>query len=250
MNGKPLARSRPTNNQLLYKAYFRWDHNTHELQPGTILPDDTEACPSVTSAFLQILATIHQVEAARVNKPRNVLRILSTNTRRTKVVELSSGTHRVAEDPRKHSLADGEGGHYSTNLDRNRYGSDNNYLFTVTRFDLEALGMCPCMVDIEIIDTRNGNEAQLVCAGTGACTCNDPTRKQLADLSYYPQETRAPSPPPAREMRRVASAGNLMKRSGSAAQLAGGGGGGWGRGGVFGVGKGQLGLKRLQWKGK
>lgn len=23
-----------------------------------------------------------------------------------------------------------EGGHYSTNLDRNRYGSDNNYLFT------------------------------------------------------------------------------------------------------------------------
>jgi len=95
--------------------------------------------------------------------------------------------------------------------------------------------MCPCMVDIEIIDTRNGNEAQLVCAGTGACTCNDPTRKQLADLSYYPQETRAPSPPPAREMRRVASAGNLMKRSGSAAQLAGGGGGGgMGMGGMIG----------------
>lgn len=149
------------------------------------------------------------------------------------MVELSSGTHRVAEDPRKHSLADGEGGHYSTNLDRNRYGSDNNYLFTVTRFDLEALGMCPCMVDIEIIDTRNGNEAQLVCAGTDACTCNDPTRKQLADLSYYPQETRAPSPPPAREMRRVASAGNLMKRSGSAAQLA-AAAGGMGMGGMIG----------------
>ena len=46
------------------------------------------------------------------------------------VVELSSGTHRVADDLRRHSLADGEGGHYSTNLDRNRYGSDNNYLFT------------------------------------------------------------------------------------------------------------------------
>lgn len=123
--------------------------------------------------------------------------ILSTNTRRTKVVELSTGTHRVADELRRHSLTDGcacwarwarcghtpqpasrlgsqlvlpllllllldaagccrfgrpwqlagrdrrvrhraaaaarrcrEGGHYSTNLDRNRYGSDNNYLFT------------------------------------------------------------------------------------------------------------------------
>ena len=59
-----------------------------------------------------------------------MLAILSTNTRRTKVVELSTGTHRVADDLRRHSLTDGEGGHYSTNLDRNRYGSDNNYLFT------------------------------------------------------------------------------------------------------------------------
>ena len=56
--------------------------------------------------------------------------MLSANTRRTKVVELSTGTHRVADELRRHSLADGEGGHYSTNLDRNRYGSDNNYLFT------------------------------------------------------------------------------------------------------------------------
>jgi hypothetical protein len=46
------------------------------------------------------------------------------------VVELSTGTHRVADELRRHSLSDGEGGHYSTNLDRNRYGSDNNYLFT------------------------------------------------------------------------------------------------------------------------
>jgi hypothetical protein len=45
-------------------------------------------------------------------------------------VELSTGTHRVADELRRHSLSDGEGGHYSTNLDRNRYGSDNNYLFT------------------------------------------------------------------------------------------------------------------------
>jgi len=49
----------------------------------------------VTSAFLQILATIHNVEACRVSNPRNILSILSTNTRRTKVVEMSTGTHRV-----------------------------------------------------------------------------------------------------------------------------------------------------------
>lgn len=142
----------------------------------------TEACASVTSAFLQVLATIQRVESSRLDCPRNVLQvrgaagrrrltmrqaglagcmrshrrcaarlcvprplrllllliprtcsapqILSTNTRRTKVVELSTGTHRVADELRRHSLTDGEGGHYSTNLDRNRYGSDNNYLFT------------------------------------------------------------------------------------------------------------------------
>lgn len=61
----------------------------------------TEACASVTSAFLQVLATLADVEASRTDKPRNILHILSTNTRRTKVVELSSGTHR---------WVDGEGG--------------------------------------------------------------------------------------------------------------------------------------------
>lgn len=54
------------------------------------------------------------------------------------VVELSTGTHRVADELRRHSLSDGEGGHYSTNLDRNRYGSDNNYLFTGGRCCLHA----------------------------------------------------------------------------------------------------------------
>lgn len=202
-----------------YKAYFRWDHYTNDVAPGIELPEGTEACPSVTSAFLQILATIHNVEAARIDKPRNILRILSSNTRRTKVVELA-GAHRMTDDPRKHCLPDGEGGYFTTNLDRNRYGSDNNYLFTVTRFDLEALGLCPGLVDIEIIDTRNGNEAQLVTAGA-ECTCEDPTRKELNDISYYaatsggqagpaasPQARAAPASPE-REMRRVASAGHL-----------------------------------------
>lgn len=56
--------------------------------------------------------------------------MLSTNTRRTKVVELSTGTHRVPDELKRHYLSDGEGGQYSTNLDRNRYGNDDNYLFT------------------------------------------------------------------------------------------------------------------------
>jgi hypothetical protein len=59
-----------------------------------------------------------------------MLQILSNNTRRTKVVELSTGTHRVPDELRKHYLSDGEGGQYSTNLDRNRYGNDDQYLFT------------------------------------------------------------------------------------------------------------------------
>ncbi|KAG2446385.1 hypothetical protein HXX76_000970 [Chlamydomonas incerta] len=102
---------------------------------------------------------------------RNVLQILSSNTRRTKVVELSSGTHRVPDELKKHYLSDGEGGQYSTNLDRNRYGNDDNYLFTVIRYDLEFLGLCPCMVDVEIIDAKQGNSSIIVSAGTEVCTC-------------------------------------------------------------------------------
>ncbi|KAH7624228.1 hypothetical protein Ndes2526B_g01488 [Nannochloris sp. 'desiccata'] len=226
MNGvKPPGRSRPTNNQLLYKAHFRWRHYTQELAEGTDQPEGTEACASVTSAFLQVLATVHNVESSRINKPRNILHILSTNTRRTKVVELSTGTHRVADELRRHSLSDGEGGHYSTNLDRNRYGSDNNYLFTVTRYNLECLGLCPCLVDIEIVDTRNGNESQLVTAGEAACSCNSPERAELADVSHFAgSNPRAAPPSPHREMRRVASAGALNG--------VGGGGGGLGLRGV------------------
>jgi hypothetical protein len=37
---------------------------------------------------------------------------------------------RVPDELRKHYLSDGEGGQYSTNLDRNRYGNDDQYLFT------------------------------------------------------------------------------------------------------------------------
>ena len=94
------------------------------------MPTETDPCASVTAAFLQALHVLHVAESCRAGERRNVLAILSNNTRRTKVVELSSGTHRVPDELRKHYLSDGEGGQYSTNLDRNRYGNDDQYLFT------------------------------------------------------------------------------------------------------------------------
>ena len=40
------------------------------------------------------------------------------------------GLSRVPEELKKHYLSDSEGGQYLTNLDRNRYGNDENYLYT------------------------------------------------------------------------------------------------------------------------
>lgn len=99
------------------------------------------------------------------------MQILATNTRRTKVLELSSGTHRIPDELKKHYLTDEHGAQYSTNLDRNRYGSDNNYLFTVIKHDLETLGLCPCLADVEIIDAKTQGDSQLVTAGAETCIC-------------------------------------------------------------------------------
>ena len=106
------------------------------------------------------------------------MQILASNTRRTKVLELSSGTHRIPEELKKHFLTDEHGAQYSTNLDRNRYGSDNNYLFTVIKHDLEMLGLCPCLVDVEIIDAKAHGDSQLVNAGHEACGCSARARRR------------------------------------------------------------------------
>ena len=38
-----------------YKAYFRWNHYSFKLRNGTQqLPTETDACASVTAAFLQV----------------------------------------------------------------------------------------------------------------------------------------------------------------------------------------------------
>jgi hypothetical protein len=104
-----------------------------------------------------------------------LVQLLAHNTRRTKVLELSSGTHRIPEELKKHFLTDEHGAQYSTNLDRNRYGNDNNYLFTVIKHDLETLGLCPCLVDVEIIDAKAHGDSQLVTAGSEACCCSATT---------------------------------------------------------------------------
>ncbi|KAF5834371.1 hypothetical protein DUNSADRAFT_8994 [Dunaliella salina] len=171
------GRVRPTNNQLLYKTHLRWDkHYTYGTNPALNLPSETPGFPSVTSAFLRVLSALQKAEEDRCG--RSILQLLSTNTRRTKVVELSSGTHRVPDELKKHYLSDATGGQYSTNLDRNRYGQDDNYLFTVIRYDLEFLGLCPCLVDVEIVDVKAGNQSIIVSAGDHYCKCKQNTSGQ------------------------------------------------------------------------
>ena len=46
----------------------------------------------------------------------------------------------------------------------------------VIRYDLEYLGLCPCMVDVEIIDAKNDNQSIFVSAGPEACICSGKVR--------------------------------------------------------------------------
>lgn len=41
-----------------YRAHFRWEHYQHQLAQQMDLPDETEACASVTSAFLQVTSFV------------------------------------------------------------------------------------------------------------------------------------------------------------------------------------------------
>jgi len=175
-------RQRPTNNQLLYRVNFNWEHYEHALPAAVrrMLPKTTEACPSVTSAFLQTLRALDMAESQRVKNPRNILQLLSVNTRRTKVVALNAGTHRVPEELRRHQLSDHDGNEYSTNLDRNRYGNDNNYLFTVTRFNLQALELCPLVAEVQIIGTKGNEDDVLLCVDKSECRCGG-NRKVLSN---------------------------------------------------------------------
>ena len=52
---------------------------------------------------------------------------------------------------------------------------------THPNFQTRSLGLCTCLVDIEIVDTRNGNESNVVSVGPAACSCEDPARVALQD---------------------------------------------------------------------
>ena len=99
-----------------YKAYFRWGHYPYKLKVGPTLPDETEACASVTSAFLQasyglrlterqsirrwyvqltslltqVLNTLFVAESRRLEGPRNVLQV---GERMIPTVEAASTDH-------------------------------------------------------------------------------------------------------------------------------------------------------------
>lgn len=98
---------------------------------------------------------------------------------------MSSG--RVPDELKRHSLSDKAGSQYSTNLDRNRYGTDNQYLSTVIRYDLDYLSLCPCLVDVEIIDAKNGSGTVIVSAGDHACNCSGQLKPLVsADMALPP----------------------------------------------------------------
>ncbi len=42
---------------------------------------------------------------------------------------------------------------------------------SVIHYDLEFLGLCPCLVDVEIVDAKAGNASTVVESGMGACIC-------------------------------------------------------------------------------
>ena len=147
----------------------------------------------MSSAFLQIMSAIQTAEKNRKDgRRRNALKLLSKNTRKTKVVALSSSscssggdgsvqksnnkkkkggsnkgeaaggraeltTHRVLpEDLKKHDgLYESEDGvEYGTNLDRNRYGTDTDYLHTCIKYNVASLNLCEKLVNIEIVDSK------------------------------------------------------------------------------------------------
>lgn len=83
----------------------------------------------------------------------------------------------MTEELKRHSLVDDDQHQYTTNLDRNRYGNDDQYLFTVIRYNLCLLDLCPCLVDVEVLDQKS-KESVLVSAGENACTCQRSDKSQ------------------------------------------------------------------------
>ena len=174
-----------------YKAHFRWRHYETAVVATLDLPRETEACASVTSAFLQILDALATAETARSRGTASTLASLAAAPRRTKVMEaapppgsrgggafacLPPGPSTVTgDDGRRHAVLSRSGRTYTSSLDRNRYGSDEAYMATVVHADLEFLGLCPCLVDVEVIDAKSGATDALTAAPSTACACRSPS---------------------------------------------------------------------------
>jgi hypothetical protein len=253
-----LRHSTPPHPSRRYKVHFTWPQHLSAV-PADTLATSTEACPSVTMAFLQarpvlvserspvlgplfpantpltpllllpqVLRTLVQAHKLLGGKG-NILGGLAAHTRRTKVVSLSGGTHRIPDELRRHTLADDLGGEYSTNLDRNRYGSDDSYLFTVVQYNLRALGLCPCLASVEVLDAKKPHLAGLHAKSPSTeCTCaSRPGGLPLGTGFGDPAPVVAvlPAPPPNSYGNPNATpAGAAGAAAGAAAQAAGVGG--------------------------
>lgn len=146
------------------------------------LASPSGARPDAPARPRQVIAALCDAEGGRPGGGRNILALLAANTRRTKVVSLATGTHRVPDELRRHTLTDADGVQYSTNLDRNRYGADTQYLNTVLRHDLAALGLCPHLLTVVIHDAKK--RGALALPADAPCCC-------------AAAAARGPLPPPA-----------------------------------------------------
>ena len=154
------------------------------------------------------------------------------------MVALNTGTHRVPDELRRHQLADDDGNEYSTNLDRNRYGNDDQYLFTVIKFNLEALGLCPLIANVEIIDAKaQAEDCLVVKVPESFCACHG---ERPAGLPSGPDGGRIIVGGSSTHPHHTANAAHQAARAAAAAKAAAEGkapkGAGRGRGGGGGAG--------------
>lgn len=98
-----------------------------------------------TPALPQVLNTLFFVETRRIENPRNILQLLSMNTRRTKVVELSSGTHRCF------------GFHVSVVFGRGRQALPNCTTAGIASARLVASHTCSIIYGLETIASSGSN---------------------------------------------------------------------------------------------
>ena len=72
----------------------------------------------------------------------------------------------LPEDLKKHDgLYRAKTREYGTNLDRNRYGTDTDYLHTCIKYNVASLNLCQKLVNIEIVDSKGSITGPLDASG-------------------------------------------------------------------------------------